>query len=353
MRIVQLIDSLDVGGAERMAVNYANALSKVVELSGLIATRREGLLKNQILDSVEYLFINRKKTLDFNAYLTSRKYLVDNKITHIQAHSSSFFLAVLLKITIPELKIIWHDHYGFSENIRQRSFVTLKFFSLFFNNIISVNKKLESWAKEKLLCKKNIYLPNFFDWRLTNEIVSLKGEKGKRVLYLANLRPQKNHELLLKIAKEIIRLHPDWTFHLVGQDKIDDYSKVIKKQILDYKLHNNVFIYGEISNIAQVIASCDIGVLTSISEGLPVALLEYGAGGIPVVTTDVGEIPNFFNQKFGAIVKVRESEQFINELDDLIQDKKKRLNKGMAFQKFVNQSFNEYEIIKKFIEFCK
>ncbi len=37
MRVVQIIDSLEAGGAERMAVNYANALSKNIEFSGLIA----------------------------------------------------------------------------------------------------------------------------------------------------------------------------------------------------------------------------------------------------------------------------------------------------------------------------
>ena len=47
MRIVQVIDSLEVGGAEKMAVNYANALSERIDFSGLIATRAEGNLKKQ------------------------------------------------------------------------------------------------------------------------------------------------------------------------------------------------------------------------------------------------------------------------------------------------------------------
>ncbi|QYS91344.1 hypothetical protein JJC04_00235 [Flavobacterium covae] len=65
------------------------------------------------------------------------------------------------------------------------------------------------------------------------------------------------------------------------------------------------------------------------------------------------EIPNFFNEKFGAIIKVTETAEFIKELNDLIQDGDKRLEKGLAFQKFVNEFFNESEVIKKFIEFCK
>lgn len=61
MRIVQIIDSLETGGAERMAVNYANALSEKIEFSGLIASRKEGLLLNQIDKNVSYLFLKKRK----------------------------------------------------------------------------------------------------------------------------------------------------------------------------------------------------------------------------------------------------------------------------------------------------
>jgi len=48
MRVLQLIDSLDAGGAERVAVNMANTLSKKIDKSFLCATRKEGLLKASI-----------------------------------------------------------------------------------------------------------------------------------------------------------------------------------------------------------------------------------------------------------------------------------------------------------------
>ena len=65
MRIVQIIDSLEIGGAEKMAINYANALSARYEFSGLVSTRAEGKLLNQWNDSVSYLFLKKKSALDF------------------------------------------------------------------------------------------------------------------------------------------------------------------------------------------------------------------------------------------------------------------------------------------------
>ena len=59
LRIVQLIDSLEPGGAERMAVNYANSLATVIPFSALITTRKEGALKKQLSPKVSYLFLNK------------------------------------------------------------------------------------------------------------------------------------------------------------------------------------------------------------------------------------------------------------------------------------------------------
>lgn len=60
MRILQIIDSLDAGGAERMAVQIANELQIAGHESHLCATRREGLLKKTINSEVGYLFIEKK-----------------------------------------------------------------------------------------------------------------------------------------------------------------------------------------------------------------------------------------------------------------------------------------------------
>jgi len=54
LRILQLIDSLDAGGAERMAVNYANTLVDFIEFSALVTTRKQGALKEQLSHKIKY-----------------------------------------------------------------------------------------------------------------------------------------------------------------------------------------------------------------------------------------------------------------------------------------------------------
>ena len=69
MKVLQIIDSLKAGGAERMAVNIANVLAKEGHDSHLCVTRKEGLLQQAIDPEVAYLFLNKKGKIGWRAIL--------------------------------------------------------------------------------------------------------------------------------------------------------------------------------------------------------------------------------------------------------------------------------------------
>ncbi len=351
MRIVQVIDSLEIGGAEKMAINYANALSSSIDFSGLVATRAEGNLKSQLSNSVSYLFLNKKTTLDFGAVFRLKKYCKENKVKYLQPHSSSYFTALLVKFFYPKVKILWHDHNGLSEFISSEKSFALKIASFFFKGIIVVNYKLKDWAEKELHCKKVIYLPNFttIDNATSAETI-LKGESGKRILCLANLRDQKNHFFLLEVAEKLKKTNPDWTFHLVGKDFDDDYSKQIKTLIINKNLGDNVFIYGSKNDINNIINQSDIAILTSKSEGLPVALIEYGLFKKPVVSTKVGEIPLIIkNNVNGFIVNVNDADLFYQKLLMYIASKDLRTQMGNSLYQIIIENHSEKGIIANYL----
>lgn len=355
MRILQIIDSLDIGGAEKMAVNYANALSNKVAFSGLVTTRKEGSLKEQINSNVPYLFLNRKKTIDFSAIFKLKKYCKSNDIQYVQAHSSSFFTAFLLKLILFKIKIIWHDHNGLSEFLNARKSLALKIASYFFDGIIVVNYQLKNWAERELNCKKVIYLANFTSISQNGlKETALFGENEKRILCLANLRFQKNHFLLIDVAKKLKLSHPDWTFHLVGKDFNDDYSSKVKSGIAENDLQNHVFIYGSKNDTQNIIEQSEIAILTSQSEGLPVALLEYGLNKKAVVSTEVGEIPLIIvNNENGFIVSKFDAEQFYSALIAMIENRELRMKLGEALYKTIQQNNSEEAVLNKFLSWVK
>lgn len=349
-RVLQLIDSLQPGGAERVAVNVANALVSHVDKSYLCATRCEGLLREQVSKEVNYLFLNKRSVLDIRAFLKLRTFLKLEKINVIHAHSSSFFLATLMKFFNRKLKIVWHDHYGNSDFLENRKKKVLRFCSQYFNQIFCVNKNLEFWAKQNLKSKNIAYLPNFAVKNRLEAVTNLKGIPNKRIVCLANLRAQKDHFTLLEAFKKVLGKYQDWTLHLVGKDFYDIYSKRIKALIASEKLNENVFFYGSKFDVSNILSQATIGVLSSKSEGLPLALLEYGLAELPVVATNVGECASLLKDgENGLLVSPENSNELSKALELLIENKKKRKDLAIHLNLEVKTEYSEKEKRKTLI----
>ncbi|KQC34126.1 hypothetical protein AAU57_12870 [Nonlabens sp. YIK11] len=342
MRILQIIDSLHPGGAERMAVQIANALTEKVELSALCCTREEGVLKEQLDNEVAYRFANRKGRIGISGIARMHKFVQNLKITHIHAHGTSCYTAFLLKILNPHLKLIWHDHYGNAEMLDQRPTRLLRIMAKKMDAIIVVNEQLERWARQ-LKPKGNVFfLANFSvkDSIFPETEDRIPGNHSQRVVCLANLRPQKNHPMLLEVWRDIVSLHPDWSLLLVGMDFQDQYSQNLQKFITQNQLQDRVFMLGTRTDVADILKQCQIGVLSSKSEGLPLSLLEYGNAGLPVVATNVGACKQVIGDD-GFIAELESPSVFKKYLLDLINDPALRSEIGLKFQKRIEKKYSQ------------
>ena len=112
MKVLQLIDSLNPGGAERIAVNLANMLCHHLEASHLCVTRQEGGLKSSLSPEVNYHFLGKRRSVDLKALFRLKRLIKDHKIDVVHAHTTSYFLAAQLKFILKGVKIIWHEHHG-------------------------------------------------------------------------------------------------------------------------------------------------------------------------------------------------------------------------------------------------
>lgn len=342
MKVLQLIDSLDAGGAERVAVNIANILSTKIEESFLCATRKEGLLKKSLLSNVEYLFLNKTRTIDLKSIKKLNIFIKQKNIHIIHAHSTSFFLATILKLLNRNIFIIWHDHYGNSEFLKDRKFGVLKFCSRHFSHVFSVNRILETWTKEKLKIRSVSYLPNFAVINKTLNITTLKGMSGKRIVCLANLRPQKDHITLLEAFSEVLKRYPDWTLHCVGENFNDDYFEAIKTKTKELNLIDSVFLYGSKPDVFNILSQCDIGVLSSKSEGLPLALLEYGLSNLAVIATNVGECKTVITNNYnGLLVASLEIQELSKAISLYIEQKELREIHASRYKKHIQDNYSE------------
>jgi glycosyltransferase involved in cell wall biosynthesis len=353
MRIIQIIDSLEAGGAERMAVNYANALACEIEFSGLVVTRKEGPLLGQIKDKVPYLFLNKKRSIDLKAIFKLRKFVIENKVEIVHAHGTSFFTATVLKFTHPKVKIVWHEHYGARANQSRTDNLVLLFSSLFFSSVFVVNKQLKLWVKKILFTNKVFYIPNFITLDTTQKSTTLKGNDGKRIVCVANLKKPKNHVTLLYVFQEMKLQTLGWSIHLIGKDYNDEYSNQLKEFIGANNLENDIFLYDSKNDIQNILSQSSLGVLCSTDEGFPLSLLEYGLAQLPVVSTNVGYCPEIIKDGLnGLLFDPLNNIQLQQQLQKMICNQESRDQFGLHLHKFVLEKFSREKgmqvLIKKY-----
>ncbi|MDI9309000.1 MAG: glycosyltransferase [Limnohabitans sp.] len=351
MRVLQVIDSLNPGGAERMAVNYANALTKHIEFSGIVVTRKTGELSGNIESDVPVFYLNRKGIFDYTAILNFKRIIKENKIDVLHAHGTSFFIAFMMKLLFWKLKIVFHEHYGGRTDQSFLKNIPLLFSCIFFDTIIVINREVEEWYHKKGV-KKASFFPNFA--KLNDDGLKetvLNGLPGKRIVCLANLKFPKNHLVLIKaFAKLEDEIKSEWSLHLVGKNYNDNYSYEIIRYISDLGLEKSVYIYDSRFDIENILSQASIGVLCSSFEGFPVTLLEYGLAKLAVISSKVGYCKEIIqNEVTGLLFAPNQIDELAFNIKKLMNDNDLRKSLSVNLNDLVLTNYSEEVVIKKLI----
>ncbi len=133
---------------------------------------------------------------------------------------------------------------------------------------------------------------------------SVRAEFGLRegellALTVANLRPEKGYDVLLRAARSVLDRSVPVRFVAVGRGPLRD-DLVIQHRELG--LGDGFVFLGQRADVVRLLAAADIFVLPSRQEGLPVALMEAACAGVPLLVTAVGEVPSRLTNGTDAIV---------------------------------------------------
>lgn len=355
MRILQLIDTLNIGGAERMAVNISNVLQEGGHQVILCASWETGSLEKFVDEEVKVVSLKKKNALDIFAFIRFLKIIISQRIELIHAHSSSIFWAVAAKIVNPDLQIIWHDHFGLGDRLKGSDRIAWQFISPMIDAIIAVNETLMNWSRRNMKVKNDniVFINNF---PLLPELQRQSATEITTIICLANLRAQKDHLTLIKAIDLLQKSNPNPKLKVIFAGIIlhDEYLNNITQLITELGLNDTIQLAGPVEDTASLLAGADIGVLSSVSEGLPVSLLEYGLAGLPVVVTNVGQCSDVVgNGKYGKVVPASRPSMFANELSWLIENPQLAKDMGNAFKNQVEQNYGANRFLREYEELLK
>jgi glycosyltransferase involved in cell wall biosynthesis len=222
-------------------------------------------------------------------------------------------------------------------------------------------------AREQYPVNRLVFIPNGIDLsrfspsRSSSPLRRELGlpESGLLCVTIANMRPVKGYDFLVdSLAKNAQRFGAlDISFLWVGGHH--GQWELLRQRLRDAGLNERVIAPGCVADVRPYLAASDLCVLPSQSEGMPRALMEAMAMGLPVVATNVGGIPDVVRDgRDGLLVPYGDQESLASAICSLAADRARLRRMGESARERIAASFDieavadEYTRLFEFLRDC-
>ena len=356
--VMQLINTLEFGGAESLALTISSYLNK----SGFWESSICGLFggKGPLADyaeenSVTVCYFEKGKKGRLYVMWELYRLLKERQATVLQVHGSYLLQYAMLPAILAGTKIIYTEHAKYSLSRSSKLKRNTRFLSLLTKKVVCVSNDLKNFmidaigiSPSKIEVIHNGVDLSCFHFHQEEKKKACPKAREKLVLgTVARLSEPKDHANLLRAFSLVLEKEPNVRLMLVGDGEL---RSTIEKMICELHLEENVDMLGRRSDIPELLAAMDIFVLPSKREGFPIAILEAMACGKPVVATDVGGVGEIISSGVdGVIVPPEDSTSLAGALLQLIEEEEYRKDLGEKALRKVMSRFSEEMMMKKYV----
>ena len=181
------------------------------------------------------------------------------------------------------------------------------------------------------------FIPGQFDGKNIRQVLGIPTD-APVIGTIAVFRFQKRLDLWIELAQKILHNNPEAHFVLVGDGPL---KGLLMEKVEQLNLKEKIHFTGLQIEVRPYLAAFDIYMMSSVFEGLPIALLEAMASECAVISTKAGDIKEVIRDKVdGLLCEVNEPEKLCELASFLIKDKEKRRELAMQGRKRVQTAFN-------------
>lgn len=271
------------GGAQRQIILLANNLAKAGHSVSLINLTGGNALYEISPEVSLYNFSSENnKNSFFQRYLILRSCLKIIK-PDVSIHfwlQSAYFCSFMPKLLCGKIIYAERTDPGSASYSGVTKF--LRYFSFKRVDAFAFQSKGARNFFGKHIQQRSFVIPNAHSIPegILTEICS---KREKTIITVGRLHPQKNQELLLKAFASLTNIIPDYKLEIYGDGELHDKLIALAKEL---DVENRVLIHPSCSNIFEKVHKASLFVLSSDYEGMPNALMEAMALGVPCISTD-------------------------------------------------------------------
>lgn len=286
MNIVIFIGGLARGGAERVCCNLSNYLvRKKHEVTILTMSDVDSSYELESAVKREYLLLkNERKNFLYNAYIRYKRLRAFLKKTDCDVFLVMLPITILLSLFLRNLtsaKVIASERNMPTLYPRWQQYA-LKFFASKADSWLFQTEEQRLWYGKSLGNSKAFIIPNAINPIFLSK-QSYSGLRDRRIVNVGRLDVQKNQALLINSFSKVLKQYPDLSLEIYGEGSQKNSLQELAKNL---GVERNVIFKGFVKDISENIMSASLFVLSSDYEGIPNALLEAMAIGMPCISTD-------------------------------------------------------------------
>lgn len=368
-RILQLTSSSDIGGTERMLLNFLRNADRDSFDFSVYSLMGGGYLTNECKKiGINARTFGIKSFFNFYRIRDLVKEVRNGKFHLIHSYGlrADLISRVFLKkwdkyypILVSGIRSI-DPHRRFLHIFLDR--LTAKNVSLFISNSEAgrqVRIKREKFSPEKIVTIYNGVSEEIkYPPEKRMEIRRKLGLTDDIMLigHISNLRRMKGHEEVLLAAKHLIKENPKIFFIFAGRD---DSGGKIPELAKELNIENNVKFLGFYSEPEEILRAIDVFILPSYWEGFPASILEAMIYSLPVIASNVGGIPEIIQDGLnGILIPPKKPDALSDAIKRIINDRilseklsinaYKTVTEKFQLSKMVNDIQNTYKNILKF-----
>ncbi|HRE79338.1 MAG TPA: glycosyltransferase family 4 protein [Flavobacterium sp.] len=340
MKIIHVIDILNVGGAERVFVTICNLLSKnKISVNGLFLIEK-GILKSQLNEDIDTFELKRTNKWSLKKMYECSKILKSYDLIHCHFKHVYVYIRLVSLIFNVETPILFHNHSSKKLNISSIFILKYIFKPRFLicvdNESMKFYKEQFNLQNENLFLLENIIIPS------SNQSVNLP-QKDFDIVLVGNIKQNKNNIFAVDLAEKLKK-----NILLIGKNQEEEYFKNLLNRINSSSVE--IVLKQDVSDVSSYLNSCKIGISVSLRETGPLVLLEYLSNEIPFLAYETGEISKMLKPFF--------PEFFMDNLDINLWEERLLflLNKKHDHNKMkevFNQLFGEEEYLNKLLTIYK